>query len=63
MNRIFLYNFMDENDPLYPNKVRSHLVTIAPWRRVYSKLRSALHFRYSKVITRFIAPLANTAQS
>ena len=45
----------------YPNKIRSHLVTIAPMApflpKSSSKLRSALHFRYSKV------PRANTAQS
>ena len=45
----------------YPNKTRSHLVTIAPMSLVTPKstlkLRSALHFRYSKVIPRFIPPL------
>ena len=50
----------------YPNKILSHLVTIArmvPFSpKSTSKLRSALHFRYSKVIPRFI-PRANTAQS
>ena len=45
----------------YPNKIRSHLVTIAPMApftpKSTSKLRSALsalHFRYSIVIPRFI---------
>ena len=50
----------------YPNKIRSHLVTIASMApftpNSTSKLRSALHFRYSIVIRRFIPP-ANTAQS
>ena len=50
----------------YPNKIRSHLVPIAPMApfitKSTSKLRSALHFRYSIVIPRFI-PRANTAQS
>ena len=35
----------------YPNKIRSHLVTIVPMSpftpKSTSKLRSALHFRYS----------------
>ena len=42
---------MDENDPYYPNKIRSHLVTIVPMApftpKSTSKLRSALHLRYS----------------
>ena len=46
----------------YPNKIRSHLVTIVPMApftpKSTTKLRSALHFRYSIVIPRFI-PLAN----
>ena len=50
----------------YLNKIRSHLVTIvlmAPFtQKSTSKLRSALHFRYSIVTPRFI-PRANTAQS
>ena len=50
----------------YPNKIRSHLVTIAPTAtfnpKSTSKLRSALHFRYSIVISRFNHH-ANTAQS
>ena len=50
----------------YPNTIRSHLVTIAPMvpftPKSTSKLRSALHFRYSIVIPRFISR-ANTAQS
>ena len=47
----------------YPNKIRSHLVTNVPMApftpKSTSKLRSALHFRYSIVIPRFI-PRANT---
>ena len=43
----------------YPNKIRSHLVTIVPMTsftpKLTSKLRSALHFRYSIVIPRLIA--------
>ena len=50
----------------YPNKIRSHLVIIVPMApftpKSTSKLRSALHFRYSIVIPCFI-PRANTAQS
>ena len=50
----------------YPNKIRSHVVTIVPMApftpKSISKLRSALHFRYSIVIPRFIRR-ANTAQS
>ena len=50
----------------YPNKIRSHLVTIVPMAsftpKPTSKLRSALHFRYLIVIPRFV-PRANTAQS
>ena len=50
----------------YPNTVRSHLVTIVPMApftpKSTSKLRSALHIRYSKVILRFISR-ANTAQT
>ena len=41
----------------YPKTLRSHLVTIVPMApftpKSTSKLRSALHFRYSKVIRRF----------
>ena len=48
----------------YPNKPGFHLVTIsqmAPFTpKSTPKLKSALHFRYSKVIPRFI-PRANTA--
>ena len=48
----------------YLNKMRSHLVTIAPMApfspKPTTKLRSVLHFRYfSIVITRF-TPRANT---
>ena len=50
----------------YSNTIRSHLVTIVPMAlftpKSTSKLRSALHFRYSIVIPRFISR-ANTAQS
>ena len=50
----------------YPNKMTSHLVTITPMAQFTlestSKLRSALHFRYSIVIPHFI-PRSNTAQS
>ena len=50
----------------YPNAIRSHLVTIVPMGsftpKSTSKLRSALHIRYSIVIPRFISR-ANTAQS
>ena len=47
----------------YPNIIRSHLVTIAPMSpftpKSTSTLRSALHFRYSIVITLAISR-ANT---
>ena len=50
----------------YLNKIRSHFVTIVPMApftlKSTLKLRSALHFRYSIVIPRFI-PSANTAES
>ena len=50
----------------YPNTIRSHLVTIVPMApftpKCTSKLRSALHIRYWKVIPRFISS-ANTAQT
>ena len=50
----------------YPNKIISHLVTIVPMApftlKSTSKLRSAVHFRYSIVILCFI-PRANTVQS
>ena len=43
----------------YPNTIGSHLVTIVPMApftpKSTSKLRSALHIRYSKVIPRFIS--------
>ena len=45
----------------YPNTIRSHLVTIVPMApftpKSTSKLRSALHIRYSVVIPRFISAL------
>ena len=51
---------MDENDP-YLNKIRSHLVTIAPIAsftpKSASKLKSALHIRYLIVILSFISPV------
>ena len=50
----------------YPNKVRSHLVTIVPMApftpKSTSKLRSALQFSYPIVIPHIILR-ANTAQS
>ena len=50
----------------YPNKIRPHLVIIVPMTtftlKSTSKLRSALHIRYSIVIPCFISR-ANTAQS
>ena len=50
----------------FPNTIRSYLVTIVPMApftpKSTSKLRSALHIRYSIVIPRFISS-ANTAQS
>ena len=50
----------------YPNKIRSHLVTIVTMAlftpKSTSKLRSALHFKYFIVIPRFISR-ANTAPS
>ena len=56
---------MDEIDPLSESN-RIPLVTIVPIApftpKSSSKLRSALHFRYSIVIPRFI-PRAITAQS
>ena len=49
----------------YPNILRSHLVTIAPMApftpKSTSKLRSALHIKYSIVIPRLISR-ANTPQ-
>ena len=56
---------MDENDPLSELKKipLGHNRTMAPFTpKSTSKLRSALHFRYSIVIPRF-TPRANTAQS
>ena len=48
----------------YQNKIRSNFVTIVPMApftpKSTSKLRSALHFRYSIVIPRFI-PHENSA--
>ena len=41
----------------YLNKIRSHLVKIVPTAPFTAKLRSALHFRYSIVIPRFIPGL------
>ena len=50
----------------YPNTIRSNLVTIVPIAsftpKSTSKLRSALHIRYSIVIPRFISR-ANAGQS
>ena len=51
----------------YRNKLSSHLVTIVPMApltpKSTSKLRSALHFRNSIGITRFISLANYTAQS
>ena len=51
----------------YPNKMKYHLVTIAPMApftpKSTSNLRSALHFRYSIVIPRFISHANITVQS
>ena len=48
----------------HPSKIRSHLVTTVPMApftpKSTLKLRSALHFKYSKVIPRFLS-CANTA--
>ena len=59
-------NYIMDEKIHYLNKIRSHLVTTAPMApftpKSTSKLRSALHFRYSIVIPRFISR-ANTAQS
>ena len=41
----------------YPDRIRSHLVTIVPMASFTSKFRSALHFRYSIVIPHFILTL------
>ena len=50
----------------YLNTIRSHLVTITPMTpftpNSTSKLRTALHIRYLKVIPRFVS-CANTAES
>ena len=50
----------------YPNTIRSHLVTIVPMTpftpKSTSKLRSALHIRYSIAVPRFISS-ANAAQT
>ena len=69
MQRILIFFFiMDENDTLSKyNKIPSHnqvtIVPMAPFTpKSTSKLRSALHIRYSKVIPRFISR-ANTAQT
>ena len=57
---------MDENDPL-SKKIRSHLVTIVqttPFTpKSTTKLRSALHFRYSIASHPTLHSRANTAQS
>ena len=45
----------------YPNTIRAHLVTIVPvvpfTPKSASKLRSALHIRYSKVVPRLFPAL------
>ena len=47
----------------YPNKIRSHLITIVSMAPITpkstSKLRSALHFRYS-MVSHASFPIANT---
>ena len=78
LNQVKLFQYLKEHEAYlkkyilwmktihYPDKIRFHLVTIAPMtlftQQSTSKLRSALYFRYSIVIPRFI-PRANTAQS
>ena len=57
---------MKSENNLYPNKARSHLVTIVPKApftlKSTAKLRSALHFQYSIAIPSFY-PSLNTVQS
>ena len=57
MQRIFEKIILWMKTIHYPNRIRSHLVTIvlvAPFTpKSTSKLRSALHFSYSVVILRF----------
>ena len=61
MQRIFKKNIMDEKLKTMhnPNTIRSHLVTIVPMApftpKSTSKLRSALHIKYSIVIPRSIS--------
>ena len=65
MKRIKKKNcIMDENDPLSKlNKIPLGHYPLVPFtQKSTSKLRSALHFKYSLVIPRFISR-ANTAQS
>ena len=63
---VFKKNILWMKTMHYPNTIRSNLVTIVPMApftpKSTSKLRSALHIRYSIVIPRFISR-ANTAQS
>ena len=63
---VYLKKYIMDEKIHYPNKIRSHLVTIVPMTpftpKPTSKLKSAPHFRYSIVTLRFI-PLANTVQS
>ena len=64
MQRIKKKYIMDENGSLFENNKipLGHIVPMAPLTaKSTSKLISALHFRYSKVIPRFISR-ANTAQ-
>ena len=52
-------NIMDKNVPLseYNKILIGHIVPMAPFTpKSTSKLRAALHFRYSIVIPRFIPP-------
>ena len=58
---VFKKNILWVKAIFYPNKIKSHMVTIVPIApftpKSTSKLRSALHFRYSIVIKRFIPTL------
>ena len=62
---VFKKIIMDENNAL-SDTIRSHMVIIVPKTpftpKSTSKLRSALHFRYSIVIPRLISR-SNTAHS
>ena len=66
MKRIKEYIILWMKTIHYPNIIKSHLVPIIPMAplspKSTSKLRFALHFRYSIVIPLF-TPCANTAQT